>query len=290
MSDLPALLQEQAERHWARLLPRLTADQLAALTPYQPQIMPLFALSDFIAESAIHSPDLLLELLQSGELQRAERQQEYAPAFAALLAPVTDEEALKRALRRFRRRQMMVIAWRELSAQAEVEESFVHLSTLADVLITQALEWLYARACREQGTPVNAEGVAQPLVVLGMGKLGGGELNFSSDIDLIFSFPENGQTLGGRRSVDNQTFFIRLGQQLINALHQTTIDGQVFRVDMRLRPFGDAGPLAVSFTALEDYYQHHGRSWERYAMVKARVLGPQSAAGDELQQMLRPFI
>ena len=290
MSDLPALLQEQAERHWARLLPRLTADQLAALTPYQPQIMPLFALSDFIAESAIHSPDLLLELLQSGELQRAERQQEYAPALAALLAPVTDEEALKRALRRFRRRQMMVIAWRELSAQAEVEESFVHLSTLADVLITQALEWLYARACREQGTPVNAEGVAQPLVVLGMGKLGGGELNFSSDIDLIFSFPENGQTQGGRRSVDNQTFFIRLGQQLINALHQTTIDGQVFRVDMRLRPFGDAGPLAVSFTALEDYYQHHGRSWERYAMVKARVLGPQSAAGDELQQMLRPFI
>ena len=290
MSDLPALLQEQAERHWARLLPRLNADQLAALTPFQPQIMPLFALSDFIAESAIHSPDLLLELLQSGELQRAERQQEYEPALAALLEPVTDEEALKRVLRRFRRRQMMVIAWRELSAQAEVEESFVHLSTLADALITQALDWLYCRACREQGTPVNAEGVAQPLVVLGMGKLGGGELNFSSDIDLIFSFPENGQTQGGRRSVDNQTFFIRLGQQLINALHQTTSDGQVFRVDMRLRPFGDAGPLAVSFTALEDYYQHHGRSWERYAMVKARVLGPQSAAGDELQLMLRPFI
>ncbi len=290
MSALPALLQEQAERHWARLLPRLNGDQLSALEAFQPQIMPLFALSDFIAESAIHSPELLLELLQSGELNQAIRHPDYASTLETMVSAVADEESLKRVLRRFRRRQMMVIAWRELSGLAEVEESFIHLSTLADVLISQALAWLYARACREQGTPVNAEGVAQPLVVLGMGKLGGGELNFSSDIDLIFSFPENGQTQGGRRALDNQTFFIRLGQQLINALHQTTTDGQVFRVDMRLRPFGDAGPLAVSFTALEDYYQHHGRSWERYAMVKARVLGPQSAAGDELQQMLRPFV
>jgi glutamate-ammonia-ligase adenylyltransferase len=209
---------------------------------------------------------------------------------ASELATVDNEDRFKQLLRRFRRRHMMVIAWRELLGLSAVEESFVHLSALADALIIQALAWLYAKACREQGTPVNADGVPQELVVLGMGKLGGGELNFSSDIDLIFSFPENGETQGGRRALDNQTFFIRLGQQLINALHQTTADGQVFRVDMRLRPFGEAGPLAVSFAAMEDYYQHHGRSWERYAMVKARVLGPKTAAGEELQQLLRPFI
>ncbi|MBP8219818.1 MAG: bifunctional [glutamate--ammonia ligase]-adenylyl-L-tyrosine phosphorylase/[glutamate--ammonia-ligase] adenylyltransferase, partial [Aeromonas sp.] len=229
-------------------------------------------------------------LLQGSELQQAERHGDYAPALASELATVDNEDRFKQLLRRFRRRHMMVIAWRELLGLSAVEESFVHLSALADALITQALAWLYAKACREQGTPVNADGVPQELVVLGMGKLGGGELNFSSDIDLIFSFPENGETQGGRRALDNQTFFIRLGQQLINALHQTTADGQVFRVDMRLRPFGDAGPLAVSFAAMEDYYQHHGRSWERYAMVKARVLGPKTAAGEELQQLLRPFI
>jgi [glutamine synthetase] adenylyltransferase / [glutamine synthetase]-adenylyl-L-tyrosine phosphorylase len=290
MSDLPSLLQEQADRHWQRLVSRLDAEQLAAVTPRQPELLPLFALSDFIAESAIHSPNLLIELLRGDELQRAERYEDYAPALALELAAVHDEESLKQRLRRFRRHHMMVIAWRELSGQAAVEESFIHLSSLADALITQALAWLYAKACREQGTPVNEAGVPQELVILGMGKLGGGELNFSSDIDLIFSFPENGQTQGGRRALDNQTFFIRLGQQLINVLHQTTADGQVFRVDMRLRPFGDAGPLAVSFAAMEDYYQHHGRSWERYAMLKARVLGPKTAAGEELQQLLRPFI
>ena len=290
MSDLPSVLQDQANRHWQRLLPLLDADQLAVITPFQPTLMRVFALSDFIAESAIHAPTLLIELLQGSELQQAERHGDYAPALASELATVDNEDRFKQLLRRFRRRHMMVIAWRELLGLSAVEESFVHLSALADALITQALAWLYAKACREQGTPVNADGVPQELVVLGMGKLGGGELNFSSDIDLIFSFPENGETQGGRRALDNQTFFIRLGQQLINALHQTTADGQVFRVDMRLRPFGDAGPLAVSFAAMEDYYQHHGRSWERYAMVKARVLGPKTAAGEELQQLLRPFI
>lgn len=290
MSDLPSVLQDQANRHWQRLLPLLDAEQLTAITPFQPTLMRVFALSDFIAESAIHAPALLIELLQGTELQQAERHSDYAPALASELATVDNEDRFKQLLRRFRRRHMIVIAWRELLGLSAVEESFVHLSALADALITQALAWLYAKACREQGTPVNADGVPQELVVLGMGKLGGGELNFSSDIDLIFSFPENGETQGGRRALDNQTFFIRLGQQLINALHQTTADGQVFRVDMRLRPFGDAGPLAVSFAAMEDYYQHHGRSWERYAMVKARVLGPKTAAGEELQQLLRPFI
>ncbi|MGL5073213.1 MAG: bifunctional [glutamate--ammonia ligase]-adenylyl-L-tyrosine phosphorylase/[glutamate--ammonia-ligase] adenylyltransferase, partial [Aeromonas salmonicida] len=142
----------------------------------------------------------------------------------------------------------------------------------------------------ELGTPMDGDGNPQPLLILGMGKLGGGELNFSSDIDLIFTFPENGYTVGGRRELANQPFFIKLGQRLINALHQPTQDGQVFRVDMRLRPFGDAGPLAISFAAMEDYYQHHGRNWERYAMVKARVLGPQCEHAVELAEMLRPFV
>ena len=128
------------------------------------------------------------------------------------------------------------------------------------------------------------------MLIFGMGKLGGGELNFSSDIDLIFAYPERGFTQGGRRELDNQSFFTRLGQHLINALHQQTVDGQVYRVDMRLRPFGDSGPLVASFAAMEEYYQQHGRNWERYAMVKARIMGPENEDSRYLMQMLKPFI
>ena len=290
MLQLPAPLLELAERQWQRLWSRLSVTQQSLLAPHEAELRLIFGLSDFIADSAALAPDLLVEIVTSGWLQQASRQQEYGPRLAEMLAPMQSEEELKTALRRFRRQQMMVIAWRELLGRAEVEESFVHLTTLADELISQTLAWLYAKACREQGVPTSMDGQAQTLQVLGMGKLGGGELNFSSDIDLIFCYAENGETQGGRRSLDNQSFFIRLGQQLINALHQPTADGQVFRVDMRLRPFGEAGPLAVSFAAMEDYYQHHGRNWERYAMVKARVLGPASCEGAELQQLLKPFV
>ncbi|VFS47491.1 Glutamate-ammonia-ligase adenylyltransferase [Budvicia aquatica] len=165
------------------------------------------------------------------------------------------------------------------------------LSQLAEVLIIAARDWLYEVCCREWGTPVNAKGAPQTLFILGMGKLGGGELNFSSDIDLIFAYPENGQTAGGRRELDNAQFFTRLGQRLIKALDQVTQEGFVYRVDMRLRPFGDSGPLVFSFSALEDYYQEQGRDWERYAMVKARIMGDQNDSySKELKGMLRPFV
>ncbi len=290
MTMLPPELQAQAERQWQRYQAAATPEQLGGLPTDKHDLLRAFGLSDFIAESCIRYPELLPQLHASGELEQTERRATYQPALAALLADVGEEEAFKRALRRFRCRHMLVIAWRELLGRAEVEESFHHLSALAEVLICGAEQWLHARLCAEFGVPVDAEGQPLRLQILGMGKLGGGELNFSSDIDLIFSFRENGQTRGGRRTLENQAFFIRLGQQLINALHQPTVDGQVFRVDMRLRPFGEAGPLVVSFAALEDYYQQHGRNWERYAMVKARVLGPASADGQALAQLLHPFV
>ncbi|MDE2138856.1 MAG: bifunctional [glutamate--ammonia ligase]-adenylyl-L-tyrosine phosphorylase/[glutamate--ammonia-ligase] adenylyltransferase, partial [Gammaproteobacteria bacterium] len=132
-------------------------------------------------------------------------------------------------------------------------------------------------------------GLPQSLVVLGLGKLGGGELNFSSDIDLIFAFPEDGETRGGQ-TLSNHEFFIRLGQSLVNALNENTGDGFVFRVDMRLRPNGASGPLALSFDAMEHYYQTHGREWERYALIKARAVAGDVRAGEALLKTLRPFV
>ena len=138
--------------------------------------------------------------------------------------------------------------------------------------------------------PLNEAGEQQNLIVIGMGKLGAGELNLSSDIDLIFSFSEQGETQGGPRSISHELFFTRLGQKLVQALDNVTTDGFVFRVDMRLRPFGDSGALVSCFNAMEDYYQTQGREWERYAMIKARFI---TGNGDEklaLRSLLKPFV
>ncbi len=126
--------------------------------------------------------------------------------------------------------------------------------------------------------------------MLGMGKLGGGELNLSSDIDLIFLYPESGVTEGQRKSVSNQEFFIRVGQTVIKLLDSQTVDGFCFRVDMRLRPFGGSGALVANYSAMELYLQEHGREWERYAMVKARPVTGTVKSTAPLEQLLGAFV
>lgn len=200
--------------------------------------------------------------------------------------PVTDESSLKRALRRVRQRAMLRIIVRDLNALAHLDEVMRSVSQLAEISVQTALHyhtiWLEAT----HGTPRGARGERQQLIVVGMGKLGGRELNVSSDIDLIFAFAEDGQT-DGTQPLSNAEFFARLGRKLIAAIDDVTEDGFVFRVDMRLRPYGTEGPLACSFTMLETYYQKMGREWERYAWIKGRVVaGPEQG----LSRLLRPFI
>jgi [glutamine synthetase] adenylyltransferase / [glutamine synthetase]-adenylyl-L-tyrosine phosphorylase len=254
------------------------------------ELKTVLGLSDFIADSLIKQPELLAILYNSGLLVSGERTKLLQEELENNLKATNDESQLHKVLRQFRRKHMVIIAWRELLGQATLEESFKHISFLADQLILQSMNWLYEKQCSEQGTPFNTEGVKQTLYIFAMGKLGGKELNFSSDIDLILTYPEHGETKGGRRIIANQPFFIKLGQRLIAALHQITEDGFVYRVDMRLRPFGDSGPLVTSFASIEDYYQSHGREWERYAMVKARVIGEEGDYKKELESMLRPFV
>ncbi|ENO0726467.1 bifunctional [glutamate--ammonia ligase]-adenylyl-L-tyrosine phosphorylase/[glutamate--ammonia-ligase] adenylyltransferase [Vibrio parahaemolyticus] len=247
------------------------------------------ALSQFITET-IHRDEALAQQLPT-MLSEPSRHQAYRTRLAALLAECPDEMSGHRVLRQFRNREMVYIAWKDFLHAWTLEESLRHLSQLAEAMIFETYQWQYKICCAEWGTPTNAEGEAQPMLIIGMGKLGGGELNFSSDIDLIFTYPENGETQGARRSIANAQFFTRLGQRIIKALDQQTFDGFCYRVDMRLRPFGESGPLVMSYAALEDYYQEQGRDWERYAMIKARVMGcemyPQY---QELRKMLRPFV
>jgi [glutamine synthetase] adenylyltransferase / [glutamine synthetase]-adenylyl-L-tyrosine phosphorylase len=245
--------------------------------------------SDFLVDAFYRFPQWLSEI--ANNLPKADERQYYQNWLTKKLTLVSDETELMKELRQFRRYILVRLAWSQLTHISCDEQILLQLSELAEVIIVTARDWLYELSCKEWGTPCNAQGKLQPLLVLGMGKLGGGELNFSSDIDLIFTYPEHGQTQGGRRELDNSVFFTRLGQRLIKALDQITEDGFVYRVDMRLRPLGDGGPLVLSFSSMEDYYQEQGRDWERYAMVKAKILGDQqSPYVNELYQMLKPFV
>ncbi|UFH49722.1 bifunctional [glutamate--ammonia ligase]-adenylyl-L-tyrosine phosphorylase/[glutamate--ammonia-ligase] adenylyltransferase [Pseudomonas sp. KNUC1026] len=249
------------------------------------------ACSDFVVEQIRRAPALLPELVASGDLGRVFGPGELRAQVHAALESAETEDRLGQVLRQQRARQQVRIVWRDITRAADLGQTCRDLTELADACIDEAYQWLYPRHCQQFGTPVGRRsGEPQHMIVLGMGKLGAGELNLSSDIDLIFAYPEGGETEGVKRSLDNQEFFIRLGQRLIKALDPVTVDGYVFRVDMRLRPYGSAGALVLSFNALEQYYQDQGRDWERYAMIKARVVGGDAKAGVQLLEMLRPFV
>jgi [glutamine synthetase] adenylyltransferase / [glutamine synthetase]-adenylyl-L-tyrosine phosphorylase len=198
-----------------------------------------------------------------------------------------DVDTLGSALRRLRAWVLCHLAVRDLCGHASLAEVTETMSSLADVAVRNAHDLLRERLVRRYGEPLGPGGWVQEFIVIGMGKLGGRELNVSSDIDLIFVYPEDGDT-GGAKVISNFEFFERLGKQLIQALTEVTGDGQVFRVDMRLRPNGDSGPLVASFDMLENYFITQGREWERYAWIKARVMNGERYG--ELEAISRPFI
>lgn len=242
-----------------------------------------------LAPFAIASPFAMRTLKQQPELLPAFLRGNQTNRPTLLLDGLPEAQAM-RSLRRYRNSVLSQILADDVLRQQPIETSLAQVSALADETINAAYRWAWQELTAQWGAPLDSDGTPMPLLVLGMGKLGGGELNFSSDIDLIFIYPKNGDTSGGRRSTENSQFYTKLGQKLIQLLNQNTADGFVYRVDMRLRPFGDSGPLVISFAAFEEYYQEQGRDWERYAMLKARVLNPDGHYSAELNSMLRPFV
>jgi glutamate-ammonia-ligase adenylyltransferase len=194
---------------------------------------------------------------------------------------------LKPVLRRLKQHAFARVCSRDLAAHAKLAEVTEAMTLIADVAVTTAATVLHESLVARYGQPTNQHGEKQQLIVVGMGKLGGRELNVSSDIDLIFVYPEDGDT-DGERPISNFEFFTRLGRQLIAAISDITDEGQVFRVDMRLRPNGESGPLVSSFEALENYFYTQGREWERYAWIKARPLTGDRL--DDLEAIRQPFV
>jgi len=240
---LPIPLRAVSEPYWHSLreqLARFPHDNPEQWVPALPRV---FAGSDFVARHCIQAPELLQDLIASHDLFRAYNPGEIARAGERTLAGVLDEHALKARLRRLRRREMVRIAFRDLAGWADLAEVTATLSELAD-------------ACIEGAVAALANWLKAPpgFVVLGMGKLGGRELNFSSDVDLIFAYADDDE------GASHHEQFVRLAQRLVQVLSEPTADGFVFRVDTRLRPHGASGPLALSFDAMEQYYQEIGRA------------------------------
>ncbi|CAG67519.1 glutamine synthetase adenylyltransferase [Acinetobacter baylyi ADP1] len=204
------------------------------------------------------------------------------------LKDIQDESQWMRVVRILRARLMFRWIWQDANRLTNVVSLTRELSDFADACICAAKQFARAPLVAKHGEPVGYDGQIQDLIVIGMGKLGAQELNLSSDIDLIFAYDEQGET-NGRKSIDVQQFCILWGQKLIYLLDHITADGFVFRVDMRLRPWGDGSALAISHMALEKYLIQHGREWERYAWIKARIISG-GKHGDDLLEMTRPFV
>src|SRR3569832_1003815 len=262
LQSLPAELRDAVAREWGHYVSsaREQGIDVAVLAPVIASVPCVWAGSAFIVQHCARAPGLLADLVGSGDLERVYAASFYGECLTRSLGAIDNEAALARELRLIRSREMLRIAWRDLAGWAALQETLRDLSYLASACLVGALRCLDSWQAAEWGVATGARsGARQGLVVVGMGKLGAGELNFSSDIDLIFAYPEDGETVGGARTLSNEDYFRRLAQRLIQAINAPMAEGFVFRVDMRLRPFGDSGSLVMSFDAMEEYYQSHCR-------------------------------
>ena len=286
IAALGDLLQRQRET-LAMRSPQVWAALEAAGASRRSQADQVLAASDFALRVCVAWPEQLLSLLAEGSLDCSRSLADYQALCAAVAHTAgLDEAAFARGLRLLRQREMLRIAWRDLACGATVEQTLAEASDFAEAAIACATEWSQALLALRHGVPPGADA---GLVVLGMGKLGGGELNFSSDVDLVFLHAAGADT-DGPVALSATEFYLRQARTLIRVLDARTDAGFVFRVDMRLRPYGDSGPLVASFAAFEDYLQADGRDWERYAYVKARALTAKAVFEPLREQVLRPFV
>ncbi|MBP5243354.1 MAG: bifunctional [glutamate--ammonia ligase]-adenylyl-L-tyrosine phosphorylase/[glutamate--ammonia-ligase] adenylyltransferase, partial [Succinivibrio sp.] len=289
--NLPDELKQHSDIQYERLKGKLSEEQFALLDS-RPEFRFVLALSEFVSNTIYSYPKECCQLIEQGALDDPSFHIEPAPYVKEYVDDKLSDFDLKRRLRVLRRIHYMAIAWRDLCGFADIDEVFEKLSSLAEAVVLRLLEVVRSQLKKVYGEAFDSDGSPLPLLVIGMGKLGGCELNFSSDIDLIFTYPMEGET-SGPRVVTFREFFSKIVQRMANFLSDITSDSFCYRIDLRLRPFGDAGAIVNSFDALQVYYETQGRTWERYALVKGRILGQGEELdcyASELTSMLRPFV
>ena len=247
-----------------------------------------WACSDFVARNCIRYPAVFNSLNKEG-FQLSRSFKDYQELVSGITNSVSDETTLMKQLRELRQQEMIRIAWRDLNSLADDETILGELSDFAEAIVSVTLLHLEKQQAEIYGMPQDSKDREQALLTFAMGKMGGRELNFSSDIDLIFAFAEDGETSGARKT-SHYEFYLSVIRKLVKVLDEVTADGFVYRVDIRLRPFGDSGPLAMSFSGMENYYQSQGRDWERYAMIKAKLITGREKDKKYFQSLLMPFV
>jgi glutamate-ammonia-ligase adenylyltransferase len=277
VNSADAALDAIADRALAQL--RAAAPALAWTGTLAARLREVAIASDFAIAVLARQPDLLARLAAD---------EAAAPASPPMLEP-DHRSDWPMLLRRYRSAESARLVWRDVLGLDDVDATLAGSTRLAEICLQQGLQALETEFAQRYGTVRSPDGTPQRLVVFGLGKLGGSELNFSSDVDLVYAYPENGGS-DGARGLHAEDYFARLGQQLARLLDETTVDGFSHRVDLRLRPFGNAGRVALSFAALEQYFQREGRDWERYAWLKARPVAGDLEAGERFLEMLRPFV
>ena len=251
----------------------------------QQSALRVFAGSDFVVDSIVRDAQLLPQLLARASSQLGGA----LPLLHRSAVSGGDENQFMSALRLWRRAELTRIAWRDLAGWSPLSETLWALSQAADKAIAAAQQHAWATLVSRHGPPDLPPGEAQQLIIIAMGKLGGWELNFSSDVDLVFLFDGHGETTGAL-PITHEEFFLKLGQRVIRYLDALTAEGRAYRVDMRLRPFGASGPLVASVAAFEDYLERQGRDWERYAWIKARAVTGGTSYAEVFRSSVQPFV
>ena len=274
--------------------PGAELEQMARYPRYFALATTVFDQSHFLTDIVCRNPEYLPWAWSEGNLDETPPRESLRAELFQQLAAFDDFAAQCESMRRFRRREILRIACRDVFAHASLAAVALDLSNLADAALEAAMHFGQADLERRFGKPMHAEGSrAGPgasMVVIAMGKLGGRELNFSSDIDPILVYSEEGDTSGGEGgSISNHQYFVKLGERLVKALSDMTPEGNVFRVDMRLRPHGAKGPLAMNLESTLDYYAHAGQTWERQALIKARPCAGDMGLGARFLEGIRPF-
>ncbi|MEX0943027.1 MAG: bifunctional [glutamate--ammonia ligase]-adenylyl-L-tyrosine phosphorylase/[glutamate--ammonia-ligase] adenylyltransferase [Pseudomonadales bacterium] len=260
-----------------RLVPSLSAER-------QVDVVYVASISDYFYKNLKRDASEIVGLFESGDMER-----EYGASVYERQLGSPDVSDLDRVLRTVRRREMCRIIYRDLMRLADLTQTTRDLSNLADAAIETALSVHYQYNCERFGAPLDASGDPRQMSVLALGKLGAQELNLSSDIDLVFFYDEQG-TVSGERALTHQEFFMRTARSLIASLDKIDEIGFVFRVDMRLRPYGESGLLILHRAAMEKYFIEQGRDWERYAFIKARACAGDVALGEDFLEWLVPFV
>jgi [glutamine synthetase] adenylyltransferase / [glutamine synthetase]-adenylyl-L-tyrosine phosphorylase len=268
----------------------LDAERFAASPDYARMLLTILDESHFLSDIIGRRPQLVAWLADHGDLKCTPEIPELVARLNEDTRDATSMTERIRAIRLFRQREILRIAARDIVAHASLRAVTLDLSNLADAAAQTAWTWARDEFELEHGAPQTPHGPAQ-FVVLGMGKLGGRELNFSSDIDLIFLFSDDGETEGGTgRSLSNHEYFHKLGERIFKYLADETVEGRVFRVDMRLRPHGSMAPLAVTLDNAITYYAQSGQAWERQALIKVRPIAGDLSLGEEFIHETRPFV